>query len=228
MGKTILTPYQYQFLELVCRQPQIVKRFYLTGGTGLAEFYYRHRLSEDIDLFCENEEVDQSVVEAFLKKSSIKLKVVEIKRSLFLGLFSYTLIYADGSKLKVDFNFYPFPRIAKGKIYKGLSIDSIYDIAVNKVHTMFMKPRPRDYVDLYFILTKEKYPLEKLILDAKAKFDWDIDRITLGSQFKRVVDFFEMPQMLVPFNKRRMEKFFLGLAKSLEPEIFKNPKSSGL
>jgi len=58
MGKTILTPKQLDFLELVQQDKQITKRFYLTGGTPLAEFYLKHRLSEDIDLFTQEKEVD--------------------------------------------------------------------------------------------------------------------------------------------------------------------------
>ena len=71
MEKTILTPKQLEFLELVKIEPEITKRFYLTGGTALAEFYLKHRLSEDIDLFTEEEEVDQKLIEAYLKKSLI-------------------------------------------------------------------------------------------------------------------------------------------------------------
>src|SRR3989344_5335581 len=139
MGKTILTPKQSHFLELAQSEQQITKRFYLTGGTALSEFYLQHRLSHDIDLFTETAEVNQRVIEAFLKKVSPKLEVKQIKRSQFLGLFSYILVYKDGEELKVDFNYYPFPRINKGKKYKNLEIDSLYDIAVNKVHTIFMQ-----------------------------------------------------------------------------------------
>lgn len=39
MGKTILTSKQLEFLELIKLEPQITKRFYLTGGTALAVFY---------------------------------------------------------------------------------------------------------------------------------------------------------------------------------------------
>lgn len=223
MAKTILTSQQLNFLELIQNEKQITKRFYLTGGTALAEFYLKHRLSEDIDLFTEDEEVDQKLVDAFLRKISAKLSVVKIKKSQFLGLVSYKLAFKSGNELKVDFNFYPFPRIAKGQKYKNLEIDSIYDIATNKVHTIFMKPRPRDYIDLYFILTKFRYDLAKLILDAKAKFDWHIDSVTLGSQFLKVkgINQSDFSKMLVPLDKKAMEDFFLKLAKSLENEIFK-------
>ena len=159
----------------------IVKNFYLTGGTALAAFYYQHRLSEDIDLFCENKEIDPILTEAFLKKHKEKLNLSGWNRTQILGLVSYNLKFKDGEKLKVDFNYYPFPRINIGKKFKKLAVDSIYDIAVNKIHTVLMKPRIRDFIDLYFILTKEKdYTLSKLILDAKVKFDWHIDPINLA------------------------------------------------
>lgn len=86
MGKTILTPKQLEFLELAQSQPQLTQRFYLTGGTALAEFYLKHRFSEDIDLFCEKEEVNQKLVEAFLRQYSGKLGVKKIKGTQFLGL----------------------------------------------------------------------------------------------------------------------------------------------
>ena len=78
MGKTILTPRQLEFLELVYKDGQITSRFYLTDGTALSEFYLQHRLSYDIDLFTEKEEVDQTLTEAFLKKISKGLGIKEV------------------------------------------------------------------------------------------------------------------------------------------------------
>jgi len=209
-------------LELVKIEPQITKTFYLTGGTALSEFYLQHRLSEDLDFFTEENEVDQKLVEAYLKKISSKLSIEEIKRTVFMGLFSYTLIFRDNSKLKVDFNYYPFPRIEKGTKYGNLSIDSLRDIAANKVHTLFVKPRDRDYLDLYFIMKNSDFELKKLILDAKAKFDWDIDRLTLVSQLLRVkeIEVLETPKLLAPFNKKQMDDFFVNEADKLHKGIF--------
>lgn len=210
-------------MECVSNEKQITKRFYFTGGTALAEFYLRHRLSEDIDLFSENAEVDAKVVEAFLQRVAEKLGIKKIKRSQFLGLISYGLIFKDASILKVDFNYYPFPRINIGKKYKNIDVDSLYDIAVNKAHTLFMRPRARDYIDLYCIMiTQKDYSLERLILDAKAKFDWDIDKLNLASQFIRVKEFkLDYPKMLIPFSEDEIEKFFLQQAEKLKGEILK-------
>ncbi len=222
MGKTILTSKQLNFLECVQSEKAITRSFYWTGGTPLAEFYLRHRLSDDIDLFCEKKEVNQALVESFLKKISPQLSIQKIVRSQFLGLVSYKLIFKDKEELKVDFNYYPFPRIEKGVRFGNLEIDSLYDIAANKMHTMFMRARPRDYIDIYYILRSKNYSLQKIILDAKAKFDWDIDPMTLSSQFIQAKDVKEkeLPKMLVPFDKHDMEAFFLKLAKNLEKEIF--------
>src|SRR3989338_2980895 len=215
MGQTILTPKQSEFLELAQSERQIVKHFYLTGGTALAEFYLHHRLSEDIDLFSENQEVNQSLTDVFLKKISSKLKIKTIDRSKFLGLISYHLTYKDGQKLKVDFNYYPFPRIERGLKFGNLSIDSLIDIATNKIHTLFMKPRTRDFIDLYFIFQNKEMDVYTFILLAKAKFDWDIDKMNLDNQFIRVKDIKkeDYPKTLIPFNLDDMESFFLTLAK---------------
>src|SRR3989338_3960190 len=120
MGKTILTARQLDFLELAQSEPSIVKNYYLTGGTALAVFYYQHRLSEDIDLFIEKKEVDPKVLETFLEKISPRLNIVSRKRAQMLGLVSYTLVFKDSTSLKVDFNYYPFPRIEKGVRFKNL------------------------------------------------------------------------------------------------------------
>lgn len=210
-------------MELAQSNDQIVKHFYLTGGTALAEFYLHHRLSEDIDLFTEKQEINQILVEAFLKKNSKKLQIISVDKSQFLGLFSFLLTYKDGKKLKVDFNYYPFPRIESGIKFGKLAVDSLVDIAANKLHTLFMKPRTRDYIDLYFILKHQKIDLNRLILLAKTKFDWDIDKINLANQFIRVKDIKQddYPFIIIPFNSDEMETFFLNLARSLKSEIFK-------
>lgn len=222
MGKSILTPKQLNFLEYIQQEKSITRNFYFTGGTALAEFYLLHRLSEDIDLFSEHQEVNPDAVDAFLRKVSPKLKVKNIQRIQFLGLFAYILNFRDNDKLKVDFNYYPFPRIKKGILYNNIQIDSIHDIAANKLHTLFMKPRARDYVDLYYILKNKNLSIEKLILDAKAKFDWHIDPLTLASQFMRVKEFADFPRMLVSFDADSMRDFFLSEAKKLKKQIFRN------
>ncbi|MEK7587301.1 MAG: nucleotidyl transferase AbiEii/AbiGii toxin family protein, partial [Patescibacteria group bacterium] len=98
--------------------------------------------------------------------------------------------------------------------------DSMQDIAVNKLHTISTKARERDFVDLYFILKKESWNLKELIILAKTKFDWHIDPIQLGQTFTQVVAVKDVPNMLVPFDRKEMENFFLTQSKELQTDIF--------
>ena len=50
MEQTILTNEQKLALELISYEPNL-KNFYLSGGTALAEYYFQHRLSDDLDFF---------------------------------------------------------------------------------------------------------------------------------------------------------------------------------
>jgi len=220
-SKTILTPFQQKLLDIIATDPYLTSRFYLTGGTALSEFYFKHRYSEDFDLFSQKEVYLPSIV-SFLKKISPKIGLTKTEHRPFLGLHSFMLHLKNRNKFKIDFNYYPFQRIETGKKYKKLEIDSLHDIAANKVHTLFMKPRARDYVDLFFIFKNTNFILKQLIIDAKTKFDWHIDALLLGSQLKKVQTLQDLPYMLVPFDKKEMENFFLSLAKSLEKDIFKD------
>ena len=138
-----------------------------------------------------------------------------------MGLHTFFFKITNQEDFKVDFNYYPFLRIEKGKIWRGLAIDSLLDIAVNKIHTLYMKPRAREYVDIFFITQKTNYSLDDLVKFAKIKFDWHIEPLQLARRFLEVITVKDYPKMLVSFNKKEMEGFFLNEAKKLKKEIFK-------
>lgn len=112
-NKTILTNDQKEFLELVLKEPYLLKTFYWTGGTVLSEIYLQHRKSVDIDLFSEKE-IHLPSINKFIKIASDSLKAKNLTHRRFLGLHTFVLKLSE-SELKVDFNYYPFQRINKGK-----------------------------------------------------------------------------------------------------------------
>lgn len=68
MAKSLLTKNQVNFLKIVGSDPYLTKYFYLTGGTALSEFYLKHRFSEDLDFFSE-QEFSPINITPFIKKS---------------------------------------------------------------------------------------------------------------------------------------------------------------
>ena len=216
-----LTPRQKEFLAVVLQTPYILKKFYLGGGTALSCWYLHHRESFDLDFFSEKEEVNSAYLFKWLTSLKEKLEISDIIHEEQFGFNFFTLTYANGDKLKIDFSYFPSDRIEKGPIWNGLQIDSIYDIAVNKFHTITTSPRGRDYVDLYFILKHEHYPLEQLMKDAAIKHGIRQGTLQVAKQLLRSVEFTDSPKMLISFDRKDMNNFFADLAKSLESGIFK-------
>lgn len=74
-------------------------------------------------------------------------------------------------------------------------------------------------MDLHKILQRENYDFDSLIMDSKAKFDWHIDKLQLGSQLLKVTERQDIPRLVGEFNFSRMEKFYKDIAKGLSDEI---------
>lgn len=218
MEKTILTPQQRAVLDAFASESRIRDSFYLTGGTALSEYYLHHRLSEDLDFFSE-QEVDSAGVFAILKKIQ---KVTRIKKIDYEQSFNRNLFFLrmDGEVLKTEFTFFPFPRIESSRLRRGIPTDSLIDIAVNKLFTIYQKPRSRDFIDLYLILKEKCWTLAGIIEKATVKFDWHIDPLQLGGQFLQATEVKDYPRMLNRLENTRWQSFFLQEAKKLSKQIF--------
>ena len=217
-GKKILTVEQEQFLDVVSNEKTLRECFYFTGGTPLAAFYIHHRFSEDIDLFSEAE-FDIMTIQVFIKKVQKILHLVHVEYNTFLGLHSFQLYFSDANVLKVDFNYYPFPRIEKGATYKNIGVDSILDIAVNKIQTIATKPRARDFIDIFFIIQEKDYNIAELLRIARNKFDWHTDMIKFGSMLLQATEVKDFPRMIKQIDHQEWQDFFVEEARKLKQEI---------
>ena len=219
MEKTILNENQIKLLEAISLDKQICDYFYLTGGTALAEFFLHHRLSEDLDFFSETEFNAQAINVFFAKnKKQLKIKKIDYQQSFNRNLF---FIDFGNEIVKTEFTFFPFPRIEK-KVKKGeLFIDSVIDIAVNKIFTIYQKPRARDFIDLYFINKEFGFKIQNLVKKAKVKFDFHIDYLQLGSQFNLAQQVKDYPKMIVDINHKDWQNYFISQSKEFKNKFLK-------
>ncbi|MDP2909896.1 MAG: nucleotidyl transferase AbiEii/AbiGii toxin family protein [bacterium] len=216
---SILSENQKKLIEIISKDKLICDNFYFTGGTVLAEFYLQHRISEDLDFFSEKEFELQAISVFFEKvKKEAKIKKVEYQQSFNRNLFFLEL--ADGDKIKTEFTYFPFERIDKKNKIGNLHVDSLLDIAVNKIFTIYQKPRSRDFIDLYFILERNKnLVLDELVKETQIKFDNYIDPIQLGSQYMKAKGLKDFPKMLVEIKENTWQDFFISEAKKLSGRI---------
>lgn len=219
MASAKLTPTQKTFLVALGQEPDLTTSFYWTGGTVLSSEYLHHRVSDDIDLFTEAERVPMAEILVTLKRlqPAIGYETIDVQTSFNRNLVF--LHYRNGTILKTEFTSYPFTRLEKGPVRFGVTLDSERDIAVNKLFTINQQPRSRDYVDLYFLMTKGGYTLVELRRDAKIKFDWHIDPIQLGSRFTNP-DLSDWPTLVKRISPEEVSRFFEQAAQSLGTDIF--------
>src|SRR3989338_8566089 len=135
MGEKILTTNQRLVLEQASKDPEITKWFYLTGGTALTEFYLQHRLSEDLDFFSESD-LNIPYLKLFFTKLEPLLGITQISTREHYGMIFFFLTFSDKSELKVDFVNFPYKQVENCIKYNGLRIDSVFDIALNKLYTL--------------------------------------------------------------------------------------------
>lgn len=215
--KSILDSEQVRFMSIFGSCSNIASKYYLSGGTALCQFYIPYRLSEDLDFFS-LDEIDVEEIISFLKKYKNEIGYLSYEYNTSFNRNLFFLKYANKT-LKLEFTYYPFTQINKPICKDGIAIDSVEDIAINKFFTIYQKPRARDFMDLYMICKKYNYSISELISKARAKFDTHIDIVKLGSQFIKVKEVKDFPNLIDDLDKSLWKNYFIEESKILGKKI---------
>jgi predicted nucleotidyltransferase component of viral defense system len=217
-GKGILSDFQKAFLRLFADLPD-QDRFYLTGGTALAEYYLAHRLSYDLDLF--TSEADLIVpfsyrVEQAAQNADLQVNVVR----RFASFVEFEIRQGDNT-LKVDLALdtpFRFAPVELGDA--GVMVNDFQDIRTDKTLAFFGRAEPRDAIDLYFLLQNTK--LEELAELAHQKdpgFDlyWFAVALNRTAKFPDEIERWPV-KMLVEFDPVELKRSFQELAMKILAE----------
>ena len=213
MGKkSIFTSEQKLIFDKISSSDFFNPGFYFTGGTALSEFYLKHRYSEDLDFFSEKK-FSNDQIEMNISKWGKELGFTysyQFREVVYI----YILKFKNRVNLKVDFGYYPYKRIEKGRIEKRMTVDSLFDIAVNKLSAVNERSTVKDFVDLYYLL--KKFTLWDLINGVKVKFGRELDHwiITADMSFA-VKDFNSLPRLIRPLTLIKLKNFYNNLAVKL-------------
>lgn len=214
MEQTLLTPAQKTLLSLVAGEPRLAS-FYLTGDIALTTYYLKHRISDDLDFFT-FEEPDKTFLREFAGRIKEKLQAGDIRyeRLYDRNLFFFNL---NNEELKIEFSRYPFHRLDETKTEDGIAIDSLRDIAANKLMALTDRFDPKDFVDIYFIAQTTE--LKNIRTDVVKKFDITLDDMFLGGEFAKARRIEALPRMIKPLTIEQLKAFFEKEAKKLESSI---------
>ncbi len=218
----ILTNLQKQILNLFQELPD-KEVFYLTGGTALSAFFLKHRKSHDLDFFTNIEELISPFsikFEEVLKKYNLS---VERKR----GLHSFVELSVNSSQdstlihLAVDSPF-RFEQTTPSSEFPRLKVDSLIDIATNKLLALFGRAALRDFIDIYFLI-KEKYVGKNELIEKAYQKDPGFDLYWFGIALDRINDFSQeftdMHLLIKPCTMEELTDFFNVWKKEISKEI---------
>ena len=164
--------------------------------------------------------MDHTAIQIVLKKikSQINFQKVTFEKSFNRNLF---FLHFSDEIIKTEFTYYPFEQIEQPQKKNDLKIDSLIDIAVNKVNVIFSTPRTRDFIDLYLILKKEQWTFDSLAKKWRIKFDMYVDPLQMAQQLLTVKDVKDYPRMIISFDFKICEAFWLNEAQKLKEDILK-------
>jgi len=219
-GNPILYPHQKKILTLFFLSP-FSKSFFLTGGTALSAFYLAHRESQDLDFFS-IEKFDTLTLRTTFQEiaSQIEAEITISQRSQ-----TYNEIYLDNKKenwrQKIDIIQEQPKHFGKLLKIEGVTVDSLINIASNKVLAVFGRLEIKDYLDLYLICKETKYKFPEIFELAKQK-NSGLSEFYFASTILNVEKFEIYPSMRIPFDKSAFIKFYQDLSTELLLKI--NPK----
>jgi predicted nucleotidyltransferase component of viral defense system len=220
MGQDLLTREQKQILEFISKDKITTPQFYLTGGTALSYFYFKHRFSEDLDFFSETE-FDSKVLLSEISKIGDAIKAIKIEQQTLSGQEIFYFYFGDETKVKVDFDYFPFLPLGKFIKHNDLKVASVGDIAINKVHAITSRKRSRDYFDLYLCMNKLGWDSKNLRKNYRLKFEIDLPVEQLATSYLNVLDADDSPLFLGNQNFEEVKQFFLKEADKLREDILK-------
>lgn len=212
--KFTFTPIQKKIFDEFS-QDKNLKQFYFTGGTALSAIYLHHRESEDLDFFSQDDfdnNITQQFINSIEKQLNLKSKFTQVYKSRM-----YYLYRKNKLVIKIDFNHYPYRRLKKVLKIQGKEVDSLFDIATNKLQTIMSRTQVKDFVDLYFLL--KQFTVWDLVYALEHKFKMEFDFVFIASSFLKVRQFDTLPKMLVPLTLKDLKDFFVDQSKKIGERV---------
>ena len=159
--------------------------FYLTGGTALGRVHLRHRYSEDLDLFVNDDDrfgiwADR-LLEAWRGQATWRVSVQRRDPR-----FVRALVAKGDTELKVEFVNDVRGRVGTPVPHEGFGlVDTKENILANKVTALLDRQEPKDMADVWGLCRRGGLALGDALVGASSKavgvFAADVARVLLGA-----------------------------------------------
>lgn len=186
----------------------IFRGVYMAGGTALA-LQIGHRISVDFDFFT-LEEFDEKILVQRIKRTIPDFELEKMEWGTILGYIK---------KIRFSLFFYNYPLLFKTRDFLGVKIADVKDISPMKIAAIADRGTKRDFIDLYFIIEKEKILSLKEILelyDKKFKLlKQNRMHILKSLCYFNDAEKGKMPKMLKNISWKEVKEFFISEVKKI-------------
>lgn len=209
----ILHPHQITLLSLFFATP-FAKTFFLTGGTALSAFYTAHRESQDLDFF------SLKPYDSLTLRTTMQEIAKKTKSSITIHPRSETyneILLENKSKgwnQKIDIVQEQPKHFGKLIHIDNICLDSLINIATNKILAVFGRLEPKDYIDLFVIFTQTELLFDEMFKLAKQK-DTGLSEFYFANAILDVEKFETLPKMNIPFDRKGFLQFYKNLSRKL-------------
>jgi len=180
------------------RDAELVDRFYLAGGTGLA-LHLGHRLSQDLDFFATDLFDEEALLQHLQTLPGFSL-VEKAPHTL------HTVV----QKTKVSFLGYIYPVLFPLTRFQGVAVADPRDIACMKLSAIASRGTKRDFIDLY--VSARQIGIGGILeLFTRKYAATHLNRLHVLKSLTFFADAEKdpMPHMLRPLDWREVREFFL-------------------
>lgn len=171
--------------EVLAAAGRIDTGFYLTGGTALGRVHLRHRYSEDLDWFVNDDDRFQTWADRLLDgwRGEASWRVSIQRRD---PRFVRALVSNDETDLKVEFVNDVRGRVGVPARHEGFGlVDTKENILANKVTALLDREEPKDLADVWGLCRRGGLVLKDALVGASSKavgvFAADVARVLLGA-----------------------------------------------
>jgi hypothetical protein len=180
--ESVLYPFQDEVLGVAAR---VDTGFYLTGGTALGRVHLRHRYSEDLDLFVNDDDRFQAWADRLLEawRGEGRWQIVVQRRD---PRFVRALVSHGDTPLKVEFVNDVRGRVGIPARHERFGlVDTPENILANKVTALLDREEPKDLADVWGLCRRGDLRLADALVGASSKavgvFAADVARALLGA-----------------------------------------------
>lgn len=216
-NNSVLTEYQTEILKKFF-DSQFGKQFFLTGGTALSAFYFAHRESKDFDFFT-LEAYDPARLKTTIEEIS---KAVGAQVKVKVVADTYQEIYLENQKSgwiqRIDIIYEQPKHFGEIVEVDGIKVDSLINIATNKILTLLGRFEPKDYIDFYIIIKNSDLKFDELFQLAKQK-DTGLFEFYFANSIASVDKIHTWPLLKVDLDLNDVKKYYNDLVRELFKKI---------